>query len=149
MNFTPSYGSLVVAEDNPDDRLLLQEAWQEAGLAQLYLVMDGEDLMDFLHHQGQYCNLAQALKPDLIMLDLKMPRKNGYEALREIKAHPELRTIPVVVLSTSTAEEDISRSYALGACSYLSKPNSFDQLVELVRVLNKYWFETVLLPNYL
>ena len=130
MNFTPSYGSLVVAEDNPDDRLLLQEAWQEAGLARLYLVMDGEDLMDFLHHRGQYRNQVQTPKPDLVVLDLKMPRKNGYEALQEIKAHPELRTIPVVVLSTSTAEADINRSYALGACSYISKPNSFEQLVE-------------------
>jgi CheY-like chemotaxis protein len=147
MNPVPWYGSLVVAEDNPDDRLLFQEAWHEAGLARLHLVDNGEELMDFLCRRGNYANAAQVSKPDLIVLDLRMPRKNGYEALREIKAHPELRTIPVVVLTTSTSESDVNRSYDLGACSYLSKPNSFDQLVELVRVLNHYWFETVLLPH--
>ncbi|WP_416673531.1 response regulator [Egbenema bharatensis] len=147
MNSVSWYGSLVVAEDNPDDRLLFEEAWSEAGLAQLHLVNNGEELMDFLCHRGNYADSTQVSKPDLIVLDLRMPKKNGYEAIREIKAHPDLRTIPVVVLTTSTSESDVNRSYDLGACSYLSKPNSFEQLVELVKVLNHYWFETVLLPN--
>lgn len=140
--------SLVVAEDNPDDRLLLLEAWKTVGAAQLYMVEDGEELMDFLCGRGKYGAQIVPKRPDLVILDLKMPKKDGYEALREIKTNPELRIIPVVVMTTSTATTDVNRSYELGACSYLHKPDSFEDLVEIVQILNKYWFETVTLPNW-
>lgn len=139
--------SLVIAEDNPDDRLLIKEAWQAAGLPQLYLVEDGEELLDFLYQRGKYAQHPPFPTPALILLDLRMPKKDGYEVLQEIKANPELKKIPVVVLTTSTSESDISRSYDLGACSYLTKPDTFEQLVELIQVLHKYWFETVTLPD--
>lgn len=124
------------------------EALKQARLLnQLFRVRDGEELMDYLRRRGAYQAPEKAPPPALILLDLNMPRKDGREALREIKADPELRHYPVVVLTTSTAEQDIVRSYQYGVNSFITKPVTFPGLVEAVRVLGSYWFEIVELPN--
>ena len=139
--------TIVLADDDPDDRQLTQDAFAENRLANiLHCVDDGEELMDYLHPRGQYDRLRGEALPGLILLDLNMPRKDGREALKEIKADPELRRIPIVVLTTSKAEEDILRSYDLGVNSYVTKPVTFKSLVELIKVLGRYWFEVVELP---
>jgi len=136
-----------MADDDEDDCQLTKEAWEENRLAnELRFVKDGEELLDYLQHRGQYSDLADSPLPRLILLDLNMPKKDGREALREIKASPELRRIPIVVLTTSKAEEDIYRSYDLGASSYITKPVTFEGLVEAVQHLEQYWFAVVELP---
>lgn len=138
--------TILMAEDDADDRLLIQEAFRESCLINdLLFVQDGEDLMDYLHRQGRYA--ASAPRPGLILLDLNMPRKDGREALAEIKADPELRTIPIVVLTTSKAEEDILRTYDLGVAGFITKPVTFEGLVEVIKALSRYWFEIVELPS--
>jgi CheY-like chemotaxis protein len=140
--------SILLAEDDPDDRQLTREAFAENRLANsLDCVEDGEELVDYLHRRGKFTPLRDAPLPGLILLDLNMPRKDGREALREIKANPEFRRIPIVVLTTSQAEEDILRSYDLGVNSYITKPVTFKSLVEIVKVLGRYWFEVVELPS--
>ena len=139
--------TLLVADDNPDDRLLVQEAWHEVSPIELYLVENGEELMDFLYHRGPYAGLTALSLPSLILLDLNMPRKNGHEALQEIKGVPNLKKIPVIVLTTSTLKSDIDRSYELGASGHITKPNSFDELIEQMQALYSYWFEAVNLPT--
>ena len=140
--------TILMAEDDPDDRLLAYEAFEESRLAnELHLVEDGEELMNYLYHRGKY-NEASAPRPGVILLDLNMPRKDGREALREIKADPDLRRIPVVVLTTTKAEEDILRTYDLGVNSFIVKPVTFSGLVEVMRSLGRYWFEIVELPPY-
>ena len=136
---------ILLAEDDPDDRLLLQEALQEGRLAnELTCVEDGEELLDYLHQRGKWAGGAP--RPGLILLDLNMPKLDGREALRAIKADPSLRQIPVVVLTTSKAEEDVLRSYDLGANSFITKPVTFQSMVDLMRVLGRYWLEIVELP---
>src|SRR5262249_28014308 len=110
-------------------------------------VEDGEELMDYLHRRGKYSNPKDSPRPGLILLDLNMPRKDGREALREIKNDPKLRDIPVVVLTTSKAEEDVVRTYSLGVNSYIAKPVKFTALVEIMKTMTKYWFEIVELPD--
>ena len=139
--------TIVLADDDPDDRQLTEDAFSENRLAnQLHCVEDGEELMDYLYRRGKYESLRNEPLPGLILLDLNMPRKDGREALKEIKADPELRRIPIVVLTTSKAEEDILRTYDLGVNSYVTKPVTFKSLVELIKVLGRYWFEVVELP---
>ncbi len=139
---------LLMAEDDPDDRLLATEALQESRLANdLNTVEDGEELMDYLYRRNRYADPATSPRPDLILLDLNMPRKDGREAAREIKSDPKLRRIPIVVLTTSRAEEDICRSYDLGVSSYITKPVKFEGLVEVMRTLGCYWFDIVELPG--
>jgi CheY-like chemotaxis protein len=139
--------SILIAEDDPDDRELTRDALAECRPAKhVQFVEDGEDLMNYLHRRGNYESLAGAPLPGLILLDLNMPRKDGREALKEIKASPELRRIPIVVLTTSKADEDILRTYDLGVNSYITKPVTFDSLVDTVRILGRYWFEIVELP---
>jgi CheY-like chemotaxis protein len=139
---------ILMAEDDPDDRLLVREAFEESRLLnELRFVEDGEELLDYLRRQKGYADPESAPRPGLILLDLNMPRKDGREALREIKADPELRRIPVVVMTTSRAEEDIFRSYDMGASSYISKPVTFERLVELMKSLGNYWIEFVELPG--
>lgn len=136
---------ILMADDDADDRILTKEALEESRvLNELRFVEDGEELMDYLKKRGKY---ADAPRPGLILLDLNMPRKDGREALKEIKADPELRRIPVVVMTTSKAEEDIFRSYDLGASSFITKPVTFDRLVELMKALGRYWVEFVELPD--
>jgi two-component system, response regulator len=139
--------TILLADDDPDDRLLVQEAFEENHLLNvLETVEDGEELMDYLYQRGKFSE--KEVRPNMILLDLNMPRKSGLEALREIKADENLRSIPVVVLTTSKAEEDIIRSYKLGVNSFIVKPVTFDSLVELVKNLGRYWFQIVELPNY-
>ena len=139
---------ILMAEDDADDRLLLQDALKECqSEADLRFVENGEDLMDYLVRRGKFQKPDNAPRPRLIILDLNMPRKDGREALREIKSHPELCSIPVVVLTTSGADTDIEGIYKLGANSFISKPVQFDQLVNLMRLLGQYWFNVVKLPE--
>lgn len=138
---------ILMADDDADDRLLCQQALEESRvLNDLYFVEDGEQLMDYLNRRGKYASI-DAPRPGLILLDLNMPRKDGREALREIKANPDLRRIPIVVMTTSQAEEDIFRSYDLGANSFVTKPVTFDRLVDLMRALGHFWVEFVEFPN--
>ena len=139
---------ILMADDDADDRLLAKDALAECRLAnELHFVENGEELLDYLHRRGKYVNLANAPRPGLILLDLNMPKKDGRESLKEIKDDPRLRTIPVVVLTTSNADTDISRIYELGANSFITKPVSFDSLVEVMKILGQYWFEIVELPT--
>ena len=140
--------TILLADDDPDDRQLTRDAFAENRLVnELVCVEDGEELMDYLNRRKQYQELADMPLPGLILLDLNMPRKDGREALKEIKANPQFRRIPIVVLTTSKAEEDILRSYDLGVNSYVTKPVTFKSLVELIKVLGQYWFEVVELPQ--
>jgi CheY-like chemotaxis protein len=139
---------VLLADDDPDDRQLIREAFMDNRLPnELHCVENGEELMDYLHHRGRYKSSHDAPLPGVILLDLNMPRKDGREALKEIKADPELRWIPTVVLTTSKAEEDILRSYDMGANSYMVKPDSFESLLELIKVFSEYWFQHVCLPQ--
>jgi CheY-like chemotaxis protein len=139
--------TILLADDDPDDRLMAAEAFAESLLTNpVVMVEDGEQLLDYLTGKGAYAAEPPDL-PGIILLDLNMPRKDGRQALLEIKSHPDLRRIPVVVLTTSKAEEDILRTYDLGVNSFITKPVSFDQLVDTLRSLGKYWFEIVELPS--
>lgn len=139
--------TILLADDDADDRMLAREALDESRLANdLRFVEDGEQLLDYLYRRGRYQTEA-APRPGLILLDLNMPRKDGREALREIKADPNLRCIPIVVLTTSKAEEDIYRTYDLGVNSFITKPVTFEGLVQVMKVLGRYWFEIVELPK--
>jgi CheY-like chemotaxis protein len=136
-----------MADDDADDRLLAKDALSECRLANdLHFVENGEELLDYLKRRGKYTDLASAPRPGLILLDLNMPKKDGREALQEIKADPDLRKIPVVILTTSKADSDIGRLYDLGANSFIAKPVSFDSLVEVMKAIGRYWFEIVELP---
>ena len=139
---------ILMADDDPDDRLLAERALHEYRLKNgIRFVEDGEELMDYLYRRGKYSAPGAAPTPGLILLDLNMPRKDGREALAEIKRDPVLHKIPVVVLTTSKAEEDIVRAYDLGVNSYITKPVSFQGLAEVMKTLSIYWFEIVKLPN--
>ena len=138
---------ILMADDDADDRLLAKDALNECKITNaLHFVENGEELLDYLRQEGKYASLANTPRPGLILLDLNMPRKDGREALQEIKADPRLRSIPVVVLTTSKAETDISRIYELGANSFITKPVSFDALIKVMSDLVHYWFELVELP---
>ena len=138
---------VLMAEDDSDDRLLVKDAMAECRWdGELRFVENGEELLDYLRRRGRYSLPASAQRPGLILLDLNMPRKDGREALREIKGDPELRRIPVVVFTTSKADTDIGRLYDLGANSFVSKPIQFHALVNVMRTLGEYWFSTVRLP---
>lgn len=140
---------ILIAEDDPEDRMLAKDALEENRLVnQVQFVEDGEALMDYLYNRGEFADVNRFPKPGLILLDLNMPKKDGREALREIKSDPQLKLIPIVILTTSKAEEDIVRSYNLGVNSFITKPVTFDSLVEIMRTLSKYWFEIVELPPY-
>ena len=139
--------TILMADDDEDDCLLAQEALVESRLANnLHIVSDGEQLMDYLYHRGKYSDIDLSPRPGLILLDLNMPKKDGREALKQIKADANLRQIPIVILTTSKADEDIYRSYDLGANSFITKPVTFSGLVDMMKTLGKYWFEIVELP---
>ena len=136
-----------MAEDDADDRRLVKDAMAECHLeADLRFVENGEELLDYLQRRGKYAHVANSPRPGLILLDLNMPKMDGREALRAMKADTDLRRIPVVVLTTSRAATDIESIYALGANSFISKPVRFESLVSVLRVLGQYWFDTVELP---
>ena len=139
--------TILMADDDVDDRQMTLEAFSESRLANdLRFVEDGAELMDYLLRRNKFSDPASSPRPGLILLDLNMPKKDGREALREIKADPRLRNIRVVVMTTSKAEEDIVRTYDLGAESYVTKPVTFTSLVDVIRTLGKYWLEIVELP---
>ena len=139
---------ILLADDDADDREMTRKALAKNHLAnEVYEVVDGEELLDFLRHRGRYAPPALSPTPGLILLDLNMPKKDGREALAEIKADPALRRIPVVVMTTSKAEEDIFRMYDLGSNSFISKPITLTALVDVMIVLGQYWFQIVTLPE--
>ena len=139
---------ILIAEDDAEDRMLVKEALDESRLTnQMQFVENGEELMDYLHNRGKYADKQKYPTPGLILLDLNMPKKDGREALKEIKGDDHLRVIPVVVLTTSKAEEDILRTYDLGVSSFITKPVTFASLVDVMKTLSKYWFEIVELPK--
>jgi CheY-like chemotaxis protein len=141
--------TILMADDDEDDRVLTAGALKRSRVINdIRFVVDGEDLMHYLHGRGQYGpGGTPAPRPGLILLDLNMPKKDGREALAEIKSDPSLRQIPVVVLTTSKAEEDIFRTYDLGVNSFISKPVSFEELAAVMQALACYWFELVELPQ--
>jgi CheY-like chemotaxis protein len=139
--------TILLADDDEEDCEFAQEALTESRLAnKLSVVGDGAELLEFLRHEGRYAEERPA-RPDLILLDLNMPKVDGRQALAEMKSDPALRAIPVVVLTTSRAEEDVFRSYDIGASSYISKPVTFEGLVEVMKTLGRYWMQIVELPR--
>lgn len=141
---------ILMADDDDDDILLTSKALKRGKRPNtLFSVSNGEELLDYLLRQGAYMDADDTVAPlpDLILLDLNMPKKDGHEALREIKAHPKLQNIPIVIFTTSKADEDIFRSYKLGVNSFVTKPVTFENLIEVMQTLGKYWFEVVTLPS--
>lgn len=139
---------ILMADDDDDDYMLTKKALKASKLLnELVRVSDGEELIDYLLKRGEYEHKATA-RPGIILLDLNMPRKDGREALKEIKEHEELRDIPVVIFTTSKAEEDIYRSYKLGVNSFVTKPVTFNSLLDVMNSLGRYWFEIVELPRH-
>ena len=140
--------TFLLAEDDPDDRYLIGEALDESGTPnQLFYVVNGEELLDYLKHQGKFADPEKYPRPDLILLDLNMPLMDGREALVEIKNDSALRRIPIIVLTTSQADEDINSTYELGVTGFITKPMSFSELVEVMKSLGSYWFDSVTLPS--
>lgn len=136
---------ILMADDDDDDYLLTKKALEESKLLNtLIRVKDGEELLDYLHARGEFAQ--SAVRPGVILLDLNMPRKDGREALKEIKSDPDLSGIPIVIFTTSKAEEDIYRSYQLGSNSFITKPVTFENLITVMKTLGTYWFEIVELP---
>ena len=138
---------ILIADDDEDDRMLIADAFEEARLNNpVDFVEDGEELMEYLNRTGRYEHLTEDDLPGIILLDLNMPKKDGRTALQEIRADKKLHNIPIVVLTTSKSEEDILKTYNLGVNSFITKPVTFDRLVEVVKVLGKYWIEIVAIP---
>jgi two-component system response regulator len=140
--------NILMADDDPDDRILMKEALEENLVPNvLHFVEDGKELLDYLKKRGKF-EFAETFRPGLILLDLNMPKVDGREALRLIKSDPQLRRIPVIVLTTSKAEDDIFKTYDLGVNSFICKPVSFTELVAVTNEIGRYWFGTVALPKY-
>lgn len=140
--------TILMADDDEDDREMARQALEENRLANdFHVVTDGEELLDYLQRRGKYADPATSPRPGLILLDLNMPKKSGREALAEIRADSSLRQIPIVILTTSKVEEDIFRSYDLGANAFISKPVTFTMLVQVMKDLGRFWFEVVELPD--
>jgi CheY-like chemotaxis protein len=136
---------VLLVEDDDGDVLMTREAFEHHKIRnKLHVVQDGEEALQFLHREGPY---ADAPRPGLILLDLNLPRRDGREVLAELKADPELRVIPVVVLTTSEAEEDIVRSYSLHANAYVSKPVDFDRFIDVIRQIDDFFVTVVKLPG--
>ena len=139
---------ILMADDDEDDQLMARDAFETNRLHNvLYFVKDGIELMDYLRRQGNFSDPSTSPRPGLILLDLNMPLMDGREALKEIKSDPELHSIPVVVLTTSSAEEDIIKTYEYGVNSFITKPVTFQGLVEAIKQIGIYWFEIVELPD--
>ncbi len=140
--------TILMADDDEDDRLMARDAFELNRLHnELFFVKDGVELLEYLRYEGDYSDPASAPRPGLILLDLNMPRMDGREALKEIKSDSNLRSIPIVILTTSSAEEDIIKSYDLGVNSFITKPVTFQGLAEIIKQTGVYWFEIVNLPE--
>jgi len=136
---------VLLVEDDPGDVILIEEAFADSNLANsLHVVTDGIEAMDYLRKQGRYAHVAT---PDLVLLDLNLPRMDGREVIAEVKADPRLRVIPIIVLTTSEAEDDVMRSYALHANAYVTKPVDFGRFVEVVRQIDHFFVNIVRLPS--
>lgn len=141
----PRHIEILLVEDSPADVLLTREAFKESRIVNtIHVAEDGIHAMDFLYKRGKYASVP---RPDLILLDLNLPRKNGREVLAEIKGDPDLRAIPIVVLTTSSAEEDILRAYNLNANCYVVKPVGFDNFMQAIQSIRHFWFSVVTLPS--
>lgn len=139
--------TILMADDDAEDCSLVGDALREIGRpCDLRFVRDGEELFDYLACAGEYVDGRDSPWPDLILLDLKMPRKDGRETIRDLKADPRYRGIPVIALTTSSARDDVESSYALGVNSYIAKPTTFRDLVDILELIARYWFEVVELP---
>jgi len=139
--------NIMIAENDEDDRALVRFAFAECKLPNsVHFVEDGEQLLDYLYHRGAYQDTVNLARPDLILLDLEMPRMNGHEALKEIKGDPKLRSIPVVIFTTSKSANDINSTYSMGANSFIIKPVTYDGLIQVMNVLAEYWAEITELP---
>ncbi|MFD2034566.1 response regulator [Belliella marina] len=140
--------NILVAEDDIDDRLLITKAFKESfNKAKLTCVENGEVLLQYLRRQGKYFDELKYPSPNLILLDLNMPKKDGREALVEIKSDVEFKKIPVIIFTTSQLEDDVKATYNSGSNSYITKPGSFDGLLNVGKELETYWGKTVLLPS--
>lgn len=140
--------TIHMCDDDPDDQLLVSDALLEARLGNpIDFTHNGLELLQYLRREGQFSHLEEQPLPGLILLDLNMPVMDGREVLKELKKDPVLKSIPVVVLTTSKAEEDIAKSYNMGVNSFIIKPISFDSLVDMVKSMTNYWFHIVSLPN--
>jgi len=139
--------TILIADDDADDRQMTKEALEENYLLNdLRFVSDGEELMNYLRRKGKYQNAEDSPRPGLILLDLNMPKKDGRDALKEIKTDPDLKSIPVIILTTSKSEEDILKTYSLGVNCFISKPVTFKDMIDVTKSIGKYWFEIVELP---
>lgn len=144
MKFQSQTVSILIAEDDQDDCLLIKEAFEEDGQGyNLIFVQDGVELFQYLRQQEKYAEPKSTSRPDLILLDLNMPRMDGLEALAELKADPDFRSIPVVVLTISSTEQQVLRTYDLGGAGFIIKPVNTDEMVGVAKVLKQYWFEVV------
>ncbi len=140
--------TLLMAEDDDDDFMLAHKAFLKTGTQhKLRRVVNGEDLLDYLERRGIYASSPASDQPCFILLDLNMPRKDGREALRDIKAHPRFKKIPVIVFTTSESEEDVAIAYSLGANAFIRKPVNFEELVGVMKSLMDYWLGPVILPG--
>ena len=139
---------MMMADDDPDDREFVAEAFKESGFCgEFSVVEDGITLIDYLKNRGKFRDTRAYPRPNLILLDLNMPKMDGFETLSLIKKDPELCRIPVVVLTTSESQDDVSRTYGLGVSSYITKPSGFEELVEMAGKINQYWINLVRLPE--
>ncbi len=146
MQTNPHRVSILMADDDPDDRLMLQEAFAEGQVRNpLYFVEDGQELLDYLHHRNGH-DAKSSPRPGVILLDLNMPRLSGTDALQSIKEDPQLRPIPIIILTTSRAEEDIVRSYYSGASGFIAKPVTLTEFIEVARSFRRYWIDIVEIP---
>lgn len=140
---------ILIADDDEYDQMFIKEAFDENfEKNEIYFVNNGVELLDYLKRKNKYSNPALSPRPSIILLDLNMPKMDGREALKEIKSDPKLRTIPVVILTTSKSEQDILKTYDLGVNCFITKPVSFASFLEVTRTLGHYWFDIVKLPNY-
>jgi two-component system response regulator len=139
--------AILLVEDNPADVKITQRALRESGLAvELIVVRDGQEAVEYLLRQGQHADAAQWQRPDLILLDLNLPKMSGREVLQRVRATPNLRAVPVVVLTTSRRQEDVVSMYACGANTYIEKPEEFQRFVQVLQTIHRYWLDTALLP---
>lgn len=139
---------ILMADDDEDDRMMTQEALEQSRvLNDLQFVKDGQELLDYLRRENGFEDEELYPMPNIILLDLNMPRVDGRAALKLLKEDPDLRRIPVVILTTSKAEEDMLKGYDLGAASYITKPVGFEDLIQLMQILGSYWLEFVVLPD--
>lgn len=144
---SPRYYNILLVEDNPDHVELIMEALQNGGLInQIEVVHDGEEALNYIYHRGNYLT-TEPPKPDFILLDIKLPKKDGFEVLREVKKDRRMKTIPIILLTTSSSESEIEKGYKLGANSFVTKPLNFKEFTHKVKNIQTYWIWTNTLPT--